>query len=807
MLPKARSKVLLSGVWLICLMFSHAAFSMAKIVAREPVVLAEQDMKINLAKYCLIFEDRTAALGFDKIRNLFPRRFDKFDPPDKFQSYGFTNSHYWYQFSIKNPTDQAIKTILELGNPLVDVFELFIVSDEGIERRVYGNNPSYYQRDIDSNLLAAKLIFPPHSEQQIFVRFDTINTDYFPLYLYLGDYYEGAQVKHQVTLGIFLGIMLGLFAYNAFLFASTRTPIYFYYLCLALSSALFMASRNNLLYRFWPNSYEFNLSALYAFSLLWVLSLVKFFQSYTETKTYYPSIHKLANYFSVYTCFALIMMVMRMDMKLFHSIYVLPAFIVTLFFFYVSYMRLKDGYIPILFFAVGLAMPVLAAALRVLVTIGWLDDMQTIELFANNMDALQLIIFSLGLANSLSYLAKEKLNKEKQAISASVTSAIKNQFINKMSFQIRTPLNDVIGGAELIANTDLTKDQAYCINVVKSSGQSLLTIVDDIIDLLNANYAELKLDIRPFNLAEHLEEYSSIFQVQINEKNIEFLIELDRGTPLELLGDTTRLRQLLLNLLGNAFKFTEVGTIKLGVTCLDVNYHQRTCEIKFTVTDSGIGISEENQLNLFQSYSQADLSVTRRYGGTGLGLTICRRLISLMDGNIGFDSLEGKGSTFWFVLPLPLASIEQQRQAEKRWQRIKLAPEIKLKRVLVAEDDPANQQVIKGILSVLGVESRVVNDGFEAVDEYRRGGSEYQLILLDSLMPNLDGVEAAKMMRRMETELGYRQIPIVSVSAKVMPEDIFRSKEAGINGYIRKPLLIKDMINEIERLWKLGAFS
>ncbi len=795
----------LSLFWIFfALLLSNVVSAEIRGINHFPAVIDNQSRVIDLAEYTRYFTDNRGVLGFDRASRYYPSRYKRFDTPERFQNFGSTESTYWYTFYIKNPTDDPIRGLLELANPLVDEFEIHIVGEDGIEKRLYGNRRPYYEREIDSELLTVKLTLPAKKTQQLFIRLSSVNIDYFPLNLYLGNSYETKQIKYRVVFGVFVGIVFGLFGYNAFLYWSMGTPIYLYYLMLNFSTGFFMLMRNNLLYRFWPESYDFNLALFYTMSLLWVVTVVKFSQAYIETKVYYPAIHKLSNFFCIYTVFGVIMLVLQVDIKLFHSIYVLPVFIVIILFFYFSYVRLKEGYMPILFFVVGMTLMVMSSFVRVLFTVGILDNIQLMELVANSMDVMQLMVFSLGLANSIKHLSNEKLASEKRSISANIASAIKQEFINKMSFQIRTPLSDVIGGAELLAATDLKKNQEYCINVVKNSGQSLLTIVNDIIELLNSNKDDIRLELKPFNLAKHIDEYSSFFQAQIKQKHIDFQVELDRETPAEVVGDVTRIRQLLLNLLGNAFKFTEQGQVKLSIDCLDVNYKTGISEIKFTVSDTGVGISEANQKKLFQSYSQADLSITRKYGGTGLGLTICRRLVKLMNGDIGFESKEGEGSKFWFVLSLRHASVEDRFAVEQEaLSGVSLSPDINISRVLIAEDDPSNQQVIRAMFLSLGIDCDVVNDGYDVISTYKKNISDYQLIILDSVMPRFDGIGAAHEIRRVAIALGQKKIPIITVSARAMPEDIARSQAAGIEGYVTKPFVLKDLVREIERVWRL----
>lgn len=376
-----------------------------------------------------------------------------------------------------------------------------------------------------------------------------------------------------------------------------------------------------------------------------------------------------------------------------------------------------------------------------------------------------------------------ELLKAKEAADAAVEA--KAEFLANMSHEIRTPLNAIIGLTGILLNMDPRPDHKDYIETIRSSGDTLLAVINDILDFSKIDSGKMKLEYQPFDLISCTEESVDLVAHKAKEKGLSLSFRMDDSVPRTIIGDPTRFRQILINLLSNAVKFTEQGSIEVFATSKALD--DGKCSLHIAVKDTGIGIPPDRMNKIFQSFSQADMSTTRRYGGTGLGLVISKRLVEVMGGEIGVESVEGIGSTFHFTLPVDIYSGYLPKPKETPPRR-KSEGDANM-RILLAEDNAVNQMVMLHMLKYLGYRADVAADGVEVLKAMEL--QSYDLVLMDIQMPEMDGFETAKEIRRR-----WPGGPmIVALTAYALEGDREKCLGAGMDDYISKPVKLNELAN------------
>ncbi len=751
-----------------------------------PLPLDSRLGKTELAPH-LLYNCPDRALTLEQARQL-----DYQPVPGQRVAFGYHHQHCWFHFRLHNSAPLTLELMLTLDFAMLDHTRLYQLGPLGLSEQTLGDVDPWILRPLRIRLFSYPLILTPGETGDYYLQVHTTSSMNLPLAVMNRNTFIEEQFGKETSLGIFYGIGVGLVLYNLLLWLAIRERAYAWYVLHLASALLFFACLHGSTYHWWPTLSDWNNRSPYVFAYGAMFFGTLFTREFLSLRQLRPRTYRLLGMYCGLLLLATLAQLSFPPEKINGA---LAGFgIVSLFLLSgtgIACWRAGQEEARIFVLAWGLFLFML-----LLVSLNTYGLMSTLILSLYGMQIgliAQQVLLSLALAMRINTLKAEKQQREHETRLAHAENAAKGDFLAKMSHEIRTPMNAVLGISQLLHDTPLNKGQKHYVEMLQHAGQSLLNLINDVLDYSKINAGRLELEQVPLQLEALLDEAAAIFAVSAEQKGLSFRHEVSGTLPAWVQGDPQRLRQVLNNLLSNAVKFTETGNISLHAQVHEQGNGQ--IMLTLTISDTGIGMSTAVQQQIFQPFQQADATTSRKFGGSGLGLAISRQLVDLMEGCIEVESRPHAGSSFRVSLPMRLAS------APPTSPRSDPAPGTGTYAglgVLVVEDQPVNLMVINGLLQKLGITPLHAENGQAALDLLQEH-PEIELVLMDCEMPVMDGYEATQQWRRREAEQQRPRIPVIALTAHAMSEHRERCLSAGMDDHLAKPVMLKQLAAMLQR--------
>ncbi|GGX48204.1 hybrid sensor histidine kinase/response regulator [Saccharospirillum salsuginis] len=737
----------------------------------------------NIAPNIEIYEDPSGRRSPFEI--LSPEEADQWYRNDQDAlNRGYDNTVVWLRFTLDASRSIHKQWDLVLANPLLDYIDLYQIFDDSGPRLLYRSGMA---RPFDNRLEDHRFfIFPleVYGSTTYLMRIEAQATSIIPVHAYPENEFWSPLLKADILNWLYFGVILAMATYNLFLFVTVRDTSYLFYVLFISTFGLLQLSLDGYFYQYlWWNDRGFDYRINFWLAALAVIFAALFILRFLSLRQLSGRIARVMGAVIVVQLIY-VGLTFQLEMDTFARLFAPNLILFMLLAIALAIYSWRRGIYAAKYFCLAWTLFGIGNLLFLGARSGWIT-LPFPPMFASKLGSfLETMLLSFALAHRIRSLRDER---ERERMRAEAQS----QFLAQISHEIRTPLNGVLGMTDVLARTPLTDEQKTYVDTIQGSGASLLTLINDILDFSKIEAGKMELHREKVTLPILARQQLQLFRSQAEEKQLTLDLDIAAAVPEDVIIDVQRLRQILANLISNAIKFTDSGSITLSLA-LDTSGPRP--QLVFRVRDTGIGIPLKAQENLFSLYHQVD--PRRQFGsGTGLGLAICQQLVTLMGGSIEVRSEPDRGSEFTVRVPFDPVSghtpIEVKSMTEAARTGLK---------VLVAEDNMVNQRVIEGLLSKLGHEVTLVRNGNEAVTERCKSDFDCDLVLMDCEMPDVDGYKATRFIREYEQSQGKPAIPIVALTAHALEDVRNRCLSAGMDDFLTKPINTRLLTRVLARL-------
>lgn len=709
---------------------------------------------------------------------------------------GRTHSVFWFRFEV-DFKQQPSPLILEIGYPHLKHISLFQFAGDQLLSTAKSGYADHVEGTIDCSR-PCFLITPKPGIQTLYLR---INSD-SPLFVPMNLREPNAQMHSErftmALTALFYGAFIVMALFNLFLYWSTRENSYLYYVIYIASLCLWTLSHDGLLRElaFNNNDWLASYKTHFILTLFCVCMGALFCQKFLKTATNMPLHHKAFSFLMLMSGIDIALIILTGKLLLPNS-----ANLLTLVFCLTGLSAGMNGLIrgfkTARFFMIAWLSVIIGTVSWVL-TISGIFPLNKLTVFSVHLGGLlETILLALALGDRINVLQAERIKIEQDAnrkleetnTKLAASNQFKDEFLSTVSHELRTPMNGIFGASELLEHTELNSEQVKYLSTISRSSRDMLGMIENILTYTQLESGTASANYHPFRIKECLEEMASHYRGRASVQHLDFKFHLDPNIPANMEGDEDKLKLLLDHLLDNAFKFTDIGQVRFDISKL-VTADNQAEKLQFIIKDSGCGVPESLQSEIFNSFKQADGSLTRRKGGLGIGLALCQKIVTILEGKLEFKSVVNEGTQVVLTLPFKQASDSYKQTNQISDNIAREATDI-----LVVEDNYVNKLVMEGQLRNLGFQVFSAGNGREAVSMMEK--REYDLVFMDCQMPIMDGFEASKQIRQLNNR--NATVPIIAVTANTNPGDRESCIAAGMNDYIKKPFNQATLISAINR--------